>query len=682
MIEPGQARPLGATRVERGVNFSVYAGNATRVELCLFRRDGGEQQRYDLLDAGDGYWHGFLPGCGIGQLYGYRVHGDYAPENGLRHNPAKLLVDPYARALHGEFTWHPAVFGYQHGKRPRSSPPSTSDSAPYVPKAVVVDDLPLPAPGPRVPWAETVFYELNVRGYTMRHPAVAEAARGRFNGMTNGEVVAYLRALGITAVELMPVHYFIDEHFLARRGLRNYWGYNSINFFTPAERYGCVDARAEFVDMVNALHDAGLEVILDVVYNHTAEGDGSGPTLSFRGFDNAAYYRLVEDEPAHYINDTGCGNTLNPDSPVVQDLVVDSLRYWATHMGCDGFRFDLAPVLGRGSRGFDPRHEMLERIQSDAVLRNRKLVAEPWDPGPGGYQLGQFESPWAEWNDRFRDTVRRWWRGDPQVSGEFARRLHGSSDIFEPGGRPASASINFLTSHDGFTLADVVSYVHRHNEANGEDNRDGHHHNFSTNFGVEGTTRDAAINAARAQRRRNMLATLILAQGTPMLLAGDEFGHSQRGNNNAYAQDNEIAWLDWDRLDSRDSLLGDVRTLLALRRDEPLLRGEKHTHGNVEVRPGWPDIAWLSPAGRNMTEADWHDGRAFTLLLAEATDGRTRALALMLNNSNVEIAFSLGEHGGDLEWRVRYSTAGRLADGWRLPPGSLACLTAAPAQNS
>ncbi len=676
----GEAAPLGATVTDGGVNFAVHSSVAEAVLLCLFDEHGHEVARHELPECSDGVWHGFLPGATAGLRYGYRVQGPYRPKLGLRCNPHKLLIDPYAKALDGPFEWHRSVFDYREGTKPETGRRCELDSAGYVPKSTVVGPGPPPdTPAPRIPWSQSVFYELNVRGYTMRHPAVAEQDRGRFRGLCNGEVVKYLRALGVSAVELMPVHYFIDEHFLVERGLRNYWGYNTINFFTPAARYAGGDARAEFVDMVNTLHDAGIEVILDVVYNHTAEGDQRGPSLSFRGLDNAAYYRLASNR-LHYINDTGCGNTIDADSPVVQQIVMDSLRYWAGDLGVDGFRFDLAPVLGRRASGFDPAHPLLERMRKDPLLTERKFVAEPWDPGPGGYQVGNFGPPWGELNDRYRDNLRRWWRGETRITGDFARRLHGSADLFEHSGRGPSASVNFVANHDGFTLLDTVSYEHRHNEANGEHNRDGHAHNYSANYGVEGETDGAALNALRRQQRLNMVATLLLSQGTPLLLAGDEFGQTQGGNNNAYAQDNETTWLDWSRLARPVSIFEEVAELIALRRSEPLLHVEEYLHGIDELRPGWPDIVWLSPGGLPMHEDDWRDAHAFMLLIGADLDG-PRALALMFNGGDDVREFLLADYRRGVEWSLLYATS-ETAPGhghplaWRVPARSLLCLKA------
>ena len=634
MIEAGSPAPLGATPDHDGTNFALYSEVAQRVELCLFDNAGQPLSRHELSGNTGPVWHGYLPGCQPGQRYGYRVHGIYHPAEGLRCNPSKLLIDPYARALAGQFRWHKAVFDR-----------NDLDSAPYLPKCVVVGPTGDPPNNrPRIPWPEMIFYEANVRGFTMRHPAVAREDRGKFAGMRNAEVIEYIKALGVTSLELMPVHAFIDEHHLAKQGLRNFWGYNSISFFAPSPRYAQSDAIAEFRDMVRCLHDAGIEVVLDVVYNHTAEGDTNGPTLGFRGLDNLAYYRTEPGSPNDYVNDTGTGNTINVDHPAVQQLILDSLHYWHRDMGVDGFRFDLATVLGRTRHGFSQQHPLLDAISEDEALHDAVMVAEPWDPGPGGYQLGCFPNRWSEWNDRFRDDVRRFWRGDDGVASNFAKRLHGSGDLFERNNRPPSASVNLVTSHDGFTLADVVSYEHRHNEANGEDNKDGHSHNFSSNYGVEGPTDDAGILALRRRQRLNMLATLLVSQGSPLLLAGDEFGNTQFGNNNAYAQDNETSWLDWSLLDEDPDFVEQVRTLIRLRRDEPLLRSVHYLHGESEIR-------WQTPAGRNMAANDWRDAQAFSLLLG---DGE---LVVLINGSGADSPFSLPAEG----YEVLFSTAEALA---------------------
>ena len=625
MIEVGRPAPLGATPDGDGTNFAIFSSVAQRIELCLFDAGGNPVVNYDLPGNTGQVWHGYLPGCSAGQQYGYRIHGVYDPDEGLRCNPNKLLIDPYARALAGEFTWHDAVFDR-----------NDLDSARYLPKGVVCDVIDtLPGARPRIPWPDMIFYEANVRGFTMRHPAVAEADRGKFQGMRNAGVIEYLKALGVTSIELMPVHAFIDEHHLVKRGLRNFWGYNSISFFAPSPRYAQADAVAEFRDMVRAIHDAGIEVVLDVVYNHTGEANADGPTLSFRGIDNLAYYRTEPGDHGVYVNDTGTGNTVNVDHPRVQQLIMDSLRYWHREMGVDGFRFDLATILGRTPHGYSPVHPLLEAISHDEALHDAVLVAEPWDPGPGGYQLGCFPPRWSEWNDRYRDDVRRFWRGDAGSAGDFAKRLHGSADLFERNARPPFASVNFIASHDGFTVADVVSYEHRHNEANGESNKDGHAHNYSCNYGVEGPTDDAHIAALRRQQRLNMLATLLVSQGIPLLLAGDEFGHSQFGNNNAYAQDNETGWLDWSLLHDDPDFSRMVRNLIHLRRREPLLRGPHFLHREAEV-------AWLSPDGERLSEDDWQEGRAFCLSLA------TGRLAVLFNGSDETAVFAVRGKNLDL----------------------------------
>lgn len=678
-METGSPAPLGATPDDDGVNFAVYASVAETVDLCLFDAAGKPVSACPLPARSDGVWHGYLPGCRPGQRYGYRVHGPWQPEAGLRCNPHKLLIDPYCRALDGSFIWQQAVFDYVPGAAELTM--STLDSSPYVPRSVVCSPLDVPASdGPRIPWSETVIYETNVRGYTMRHPAVADAERGTFAGMKNREILAYLKSLGITSVELLPVQAYIDEHHLAKRGLRNFWGYNTVAFFAPMPRLATGDARREFLDMVNAIHDAGMEVILDIVFNHTGESDGTGPTLSFRGFDNHAYYRLEPQDPANYVNDTGTGNTFNADHPRARALVVDCLRYWSGELGVDGFRFDLATILGRHAHGFSPEHPLLHAISSDPLLADVKLIAEPWDPGPGGYQLGNFPDRWAEWNDQYRDTARRFWRGDEQMNGRFAQRLHGSADIFDHRGRAPYASVNFVTSHDGFTLADLVSYEHRHNEANGEDNRDGHAHNYSCNHGIEGDTGDEAILAARRRHRLNLLASLLLSQGTPMLLAGDEFGNSQGGNNNAYAQDNETGWLDWSGLDDDPDFAGEVRELIQLRRDWPLLRLSEYLHGETVIGSSSLHIHWLNSQGNEMNEGDWSGPSPFKVMLAESSrDGVKSRAAVLFNNGDESVDFRLPN---GLPWRVAWSADGVAvaADGcsFTAPARSISFLVSDP----
>ncbi|MDH3747321.1 MAG: glycogen debranching protein GlgX [Gammaproteobacteria bacterium] len=668
-MESGSPAPLGPTVHGDGVNFALYSSVAERVELCLFKEDGRQIQRIDLPECSDNVWHGFVPDLKGGQRYGYRVHGPYRPDEGLLCNPEKLLIDPYARMLDGEFRWGDPVFGDRPG-----------DSADNIPKCVVCDTRLPTKKDVRVPWSETIFYEANVRGFTMRHASVDDSERGTFAGMRHADVLAYLKSLGITSIELMPVQSFIDEHHLVSQGLRNYWGYNTINFFAPMQRYARGNPVTEFCDMVNAIHDAGFEVIMDVVYNHTGEADSRGPMLSFRGIDNLCYYRVEPDDPAQYINDTGCGNTINADHPIAQQLILDSLRYWANDMGVDGFRFDLATVLGRHGDGFSAAHPLLKAIAEDPQLSGVKLVAEPWDPGPGGYQLGHFRPPWVEWNDRFRDTARRFWRSDDEKSGSLARRLHGSSDLFEAGGRTPSASVNILTTHDGYTLNDLVSYEYRHNEANGEDNRDGHSHNYSCNHGVEGNTDDDAINARRRQHRLNLLATLFVSQGTPLLLAGDEFGNSQDGNNNAYAQDNEIGWLDWSGIENDPQFTEHVKKLLALRRQTPLLRLDKYVHGSLETERGLISLGWINPDGELRSEEDWSFGHAFGVLLTEEAKGVTvNAVALLFNAWHGDLPIELPALDPPLDWHVQFCSAdkaiGVSGPSLTLPGDSIAIVT-------
>jgi len=678
MIETGSPAPLGATIDADGVSFAVYAGHAEQVELCLFDESGREHARHDLPASADGVWQGYLPGARGGLRYGYRVHGSWEPSRGLRHNPAKLLVDPWARALCGEFRWCNAVYDFVPGVSGWTR--NDADSAAFVPKSVVVADSPPPSPGRRIPWSETVIYEANVRGYTMRYPGLPEQERGRFLGMSNARILAYLKALGITTVELMPVADFVDEAFLVGRGLRNYWGYNTTNYFTPAGRYAGADPIREFREMVSAIHDAGLEVVLDVAYNHTGESDTTGPTISFRGLDNLCYYRTLPGDPGTYVNDTGCGNTVNTEHPRVRELILGSLRYWSQEMGVDGFRFDLATVLGRTSQCYSREHPLLADIEADADLRALKFIAEPWDPGPGGYQLGNFPPRWAEWNDRYRDSLRRFWRGDRGEAAEFARRLHGSADIFEGSGRGPWASVNFVTAHDGFTLTDLVSYEQRHNEANGEDNRDGHSHNYSCNHGSEGPTCDAAIVNRRRRHRLNFLATLLLSEGTPMLLAGDEFGNSQLGNNNAYAQDNETGWLDWNGLDQDAEFTESVRALLRLRRELSVLRKPAYAHGADLGDSGLRDIGWWRPDGNPMQEQDWIGEDGFCLARASVNGTAIEAFAMLVNPSDETVAFRLPgalPHG---DWQLVFCSSSDGApyrdESWQLQGRSIACLLA------
>jgi len=637
---------LGATWDGLGVNFALFSAHATKVELCLFDADGRrELQRIELPEFTDEVWHGYLPDARPGTVYGYRVHGPYDPASGHRFNPNKLLIDPYAKGLIGTLRWHEAVFGYRVGSPRQDLSFDRRDSAPYVPKCRVVD----PAftwgreRAPETPWERTVLYEMHVRGFTKMHPAVPAELRGTYAGLCQPDVIAYLKTFGITAVELLPVHAFIDDNHLLEKGLRNYWGYNTIAFFAPEPRYSGTGRIDEFKEMVARLHDAGIEVIIDVVYNHTAEGNELGPTLSFRGIDNASYYRLVPDNRRHYINDTGTGNTLNLSHPRVLQMVTDSLRYWVEEMHIDGFRFDLATILAREPHGFDEGGGFLDSCRQDPVLSRVKLIAEPWDVGPGGYQVGGFPPGWAEWNDRFRDTVRGYWRGDEGRLPDLAARILASGDLFNRRGRKPWASINFITAHDGFTLHDLVSYNDKHNDANGEGNHDGHSNNLSWNHGVEGPTDDPKIRALRERQKRNMLATLVLSQGTPMILAGDEFGRTQQGNNNAYCQDNEINWIDWERIDeSGHALIEFVRKLIMLRQTYPILRRSRFLTGAYNEALGIKDTTWLTPAGDEMTPAHWNDPLARCLGIV--LDGRAQATGLRKPASDVTLLFVLNAY--------------------------------------
>lgn len=643
-----------------GVRFRVFSSCAERVDLCLHGPNGPEQARLPMESLGDGDWEAFVPNAGPGQRYGYRVHGPWDPDLGLRCNPAKLLLDPYARRLAGRFQWSAAVFDYTVEAAKTGWRRDERDSAPVVPHAVVT----APASSPprraqRRAWCDSVILETNVRGFTMRHPELGEAERGRLKGLSNGAILDYLQALGITTIELMPVHAWIDERHLAERGLRNLWGYNSIAFFAVAPRLASPDSESspedEFRAMVEVLHERGFEVLLDVVYNHSGEGDALGPTLNFRGLDNLAYYRVEPTDPGLYVNESGTGNTLHAGSPVVRDLVLDSLRYWHAVMGVDGFRFDIAPVLGLGEAGFETDHPLLEAIGSDPDLVDARLVAEPW--GPAGYALGKFPPPWAEWNDQFRDTTRRFWNGETGTLARLARRVHGSADLFDHPGRGPGASVNFVAAHDGYTLADLVSYRKRHNQANGEDNRDGHRHNHSVNHGVEGGTEKRSVLARRRRHRLNLLATVLFSQGVPMLLAGDEIGNSQAGNNNAYAQDNETGWVDWSGLAADPEFLEEVRTLIRLRREHPLLRQPFYIHGRYGSGSRGRDIDWFHPEGRPMKVSDWSSGMAVLKLLSApaGVEAPASRLALLINGHDREVEFQLP---GDHAWQLAYATNG------------------------
>ncbi len=604
-ISGGSPRRLGAHHDGEGVNFAIFSENCAVMELCLFSPDGKtETARIKLPERTGPIWHGYVAGLPIGALYGYRAHGRYAPEQGHRFNPNKLLLDPYTRELFGAFEHQPTTLGYDMDAPNEDLSFDETDSAPFVPKSVVSDPA-LFTGATRLGrnlGARDLIYEAHVRGATQLNMDVPEALRGTYEGLASDPMIAHLKQLGVGAVELLPVHSFVDDAFLLDRGLTNYWGYNTVGFFALEPRYFGPGGMAGFRATVEKLHAAGIEVILEVVYNHTAEGDHRGPTLSFRGLDNASYYRLNAGQPRFYVNDTGCGNTLNVSHPHVLRMVLDSLRFWVEGMGIDGFRFDLATTLGREDHGFDPCGGFFDSLRQDPVLSQVRMIAEPWDIGPGGYRLGGFPPEFSEWNDAYRDTVRRYWRGDPHSAQELGARLLGSADKFDRAGRPSTASVNFLASHDGFTLADTTSYSKRHNEANTENNSDGHNANYSDNCGAEGETDDAAILTLRTRRQRNMLATLFLSQGTPMLLAGDEFGNSQGGNNNAYCQDNEVGWLDWGRADS--DMQAFVAALSAFRQAHPCLRQTRFLHGDKRAGDGLRDVEWSNFQG---TALDWRD---------------------------------------------------------------------------
>jgi isoamylase len=615
-VWPGQPFPLGAAWDGQGTNFAVFSDVAEAVELCLFDEAGAER-RIAMPEVTAHVWHGYVPDVGPGQPYGFRVHGPYDPGRAHRCNPAKLLLDPYAKAIQGRVDWHPAVFGYR--VEADDTVPDERDSAPHVPRSVVVhegfpwgDDR-----HPDVPWADTVIYEAHVRGFTMRQPDVPEHQRGTYAAMGSPPVVEHLTRLGITALELLPVHHLVAEHGLVQRGLTNYWGYNSIGYFAPEGRYAAAGDRGdqvrEFKAMVRNLHAAGIEVILDVVYNHTAEGNHLGPTLSFRGLDNRVYYRTIEQNPRFYMDYTGTGNTLNARHPQVLALIMDSLRYWVSEMHVDGFRFDLASALARSFHEVDKLSAFFDLIHQDPVVSRVKLIAEPWDVGEGGYQVGNFPSLWTEWNGRYRDTMRDFWRGARTGVADVAYRLTGSSDLYQPDGRRPYASINFVTAHDGFTLQDLVSYNHKHNEANGEGNRDGSDDNRCWNCGVEGPTDDPDVLDLRERQKRNFLASLLLSAGVPMLLAGDEMGRTQQGNNNAYCQDDEVSWVDWRRDVDRVALFEFTRALIGLRRDHPVFRRRRFFQGQAIHGSGVKDIGWFTPDGVEMDQNHWQAPDVSTL---------------------------------------------------------------------
>ncbi len=664
-IWPGTPHPLGATWDGAGVNFALFSAHAERVELCLFDAAGErEVERIPLPEYTDEVWHGYVPDLLPGRLYGYRVHGSYQPQAGHRFNPHKLLLDPYAKQLVGGLRWTDAHFAYRLGSPREDLAFDRRDNARSMPKCQVVDTAFTwgDERRPNTHWSQTVLYEAHVRGLTMLNGDVPERRRGTFAGLAWPGVIEHLRALGVTAVELLPIHAFFDDRPLVERGLRNYWGYNSIGFFALEPRYLGTGRLSEFKSMVRRFHDAGIEIILDVVYNHTAEGNHLGPTFSFKGIDNATYYKLVPEDPRYYWDSTGCGNTLDLSHPRVLQLVLDSLRYWVTEMHVDGFRFDLTASLAREGLHYDPGSAFFDAIRQDPVLSGVKLIAEPWDLGHGGYQVGGFPPGWSEWNGRYRDVVRRYWRGDGSQLPELASRLTGSADLFGHRGRRPYASVNFITAHDGFTLADLVGYNDKHNEANGEDNRDGTNDNTSWNCGAEGPTQDSDILELRRRQQRNLLATLMLSQGVPMLLAGDELGHSQGGNNNAYCQDNAIAWIDWGKAD--EDLIAFARRLIAIRRHHPVFHRRRFFRGRTEQGA---DIVWLKPDGSEMNEADWAypDGRTLGMLFTGdtgdfyyTTEGglpqRDMPFLLLLNSFWQPVPFRLPDK--DRRWEVWIDT--------------------------
>ena len=648
---PGSSYPLGATWDGLGTNFAVFSAHATRMELCIFDPSGRrELARFDLPECTDEVWHGYLPNARAGLAYGYRAHGPYEPQAGHRFNPHKLLLDPYARRLTGEMRNADALYGYRVNSARADLSFDRRDSAPGVMKAVVADDSFNWADDrpPAVPWSDTVIYEAHVRGLSMMRQDLRSNERGTFAALGDPMFIDHLRRLGVTTVELLPIHAFVQDRYLLEKGLRNYWGYNSIAFFAPEPRYLSDGTLDELRIAVRRLHAAGLELILDVVYNHTAEGSELGPTLSFRGLDNASYYRLLPDNPRHCINDTGTGNTLNLSTPRVLQMVMDSLRYWVTAFHVDGFRFDLGVTLGREVHGFDPGSGFFDAIRQDPVLQKVKLISEPWDIGPGGYQVGNHPPGFGEWNDRFRDGVRRYWRGDPGQRADFAARLAGSSDLFDRRHRRPWASVNFLASHDGFTLLDTVSYAERHNEANGEDGKDGHGENHSANWGAEGPSDDPAILDTRRRLQHAMIATLFLAQGTPMLLGGDEFGRTQHGNNNAYCQDNETSWIDWSLLDKPEgkSLSAFVARVVALRHRHAVLRSPYFLHGREFPAENVPDISWFDASGEIVSDESWNNAEDRCLALRRASsddDGSVTILTAFFNSGEAECRFRLPE---------------------------------------
>ncbi|MCD8742012.1 glycogen debranching protein GlgX [Mucilaginibacter roseus] len=677
---PGKPYPLGATWDGEGVNFTLYADNATGVELCLFDSTDAksESQKIKLYERSHQVWHVYLPGVKPGQLYGYRVHGPYEPQNGHRFNPNKLLLDPYAKAIAGVIDWHDSLFAYEVGSEQEDLSYSEEDSAPYIPKSVVIDnnfDWGNDAP-PRTPYHQSVIYEAHVRGLTMQHPEIPEDIRGSYAAIAHPAIIKHLQDLGVTAIELMPIHQFVNDRYLVEKGLRNYWGYNTIGFFAPDVRYSSSGVTggqvSEFKNMVKELHKAGIEVILDVVYNHTGEGNHMGPTLSFKGIDNASYYRLVDEDKRFFMDYTGTGNTLNAMLPNVLRYIMDSLRYWITEMHVDGFRFDLASTLARELHEVNRLSAFFDIIHQDPIISQVKLIAEPWDVGEGGYQVGKFPPGWAEWNGKYRDCIRDYWRGADSMLGEFAQRFTGSPDLYQDDYRRPTASVNFITAHDGFTMHDLVSYNDKHNDANGEGNNDGESHNRSWNCGAEGDTDDKAVNQLRAQQKRNFMSTLFLSQGVPMLVAGDEIGRTQGGNNNAYCQDNEISWVNWENADK--DLLEFTQKLIHFRREHPNFRRRRWFQGQPAKGQKLEDIAWFLPEGDEMSEENWsHD---FAKSLAVFLNGKgihslgpkgerivDDSYYVIFNAFHEAIDYKLPSEKFGKKWKAVLNTANYKADG-------------------
>lgn len=677
LVTPGQPFPLGATWDGSGTNFALFSAHATKVELCLFNEDGTQTECITLPEYTHEIWHGYMPDIWPGQLYGYRVHGPYEPESGHRFNPYKLLVDPYTKALRGTLQWHDALFGYTIGHKDADLSFDKRDSAPYMPKCVVVDQqFPWQAQEIQThPWHETIFYEMHVRGFTMRHPQVPEERRGTFGGLCSPEVLNYIRDLGVTAVELMPVQSFVHDRFLVDQGLKNYWGYNPLCYFAPHPEYLGEGGINEIKSFVQRMHDMGVEVILDVVYNHTAEGNHLGPTLCYKGIDNRSYYNLVDGDERYYFDVTGTGNSLELNHPNVLRMLTDSMRYWVQEMRVDGFRFDLAVTMARVLGNYNERATFLEAVAQDPVLSMVKLVAEPWDTGEGGYQVGNFPPGWAEWNDQYRDTVRRYWKGDQGVLPTMATRMAGSADIYDHRGRRPWSSVNFVSVHDGFTLRDVVSYNQAHNQDNPGEGREDKHNAQVWNHGAEGPTDDAGINTLRLRQLKNMLATLFVSQGVPLLLAGDERGRTQKGNDNAYCQDNELSWLDWDAEDWQQELLDFTRWLIALRREHIVFHRHRFFKGETIPGSQSKDITWYRPDGKEMAEKDWHNGYARTIAFLLCGEAGSKHLTqtgqpepddnfyIAMNAAAQAVDVTLPKCARDRKWHLLADTAKPDASG-------------------